>query len=573
MTRAPARGAILDLLWLVAWAAASSLWCLTAAGQLGATFDEPLYVGRGLDFWHTGQHGGLLRRGTMPLPMDVDTLPLRLVEVWRGARFDPNDDFALLLRGARATALIFWWLLLWYAQRLGRALAGPWAGRLAVAWIASEPSLLAHASLATADVPAAACMLAFATHFAAGRDARWAGRVGVPALWLGAALLAKASTLLFGPMAMLVVETSRMLPGPGTSRRWPWTRLIAVARAAFLTRPFRRDVTHVVLLGLGVTILYCGSDWSASPRFVAWARSLPEGHLGTGMVWLAEHLRIFENAGDALWYQVHHNLQSHGWAFILGHAHRRAVWYYFPLLLTIKLTLSLLLMPLVIALVRARALANWPCALAASLVVLSTTIRVQIGIRLVLPLVCFAAIGLAGAGARAYRERAPGWRRRVLVAGATVAVAWSSWSSASVWPDGLAYVNELWGGMADGYRLVSDSNYDWGQGLPELDRWRRERGAAPVSVWYFGTDPSWRALGFTLLPLHAQRVEGIDDLTRAAAGRYLAVSTTLLYGPPISDSHVRAAGLLRARPPAARTTTFLIYDFTRVEAAPQRRGP
>jgi hypothetical protein len=47
-----------------------------------------------------------------------------------------------------------------------------------------------------------------------------------------------------------------------------------------------------------------------------------------------------------------------------------------------------------------------------------------------------------------------------------------------------------------------------------------------------------------VLPLHAERVDGIEDLTRAVAGRYLAVSTTLLYGAPISDSHMRAAGLL-----------------------------
>ena len=42
--------------------------------------------------------------------------------------------------------------------------------------------------------------------------------------------------------------------------------------------------------------------------------------------------------------------------------------------------------------------------------------------------------------------------------------------------------------------------------------------------------------------------------------RYLAVSTTLLYG---YGSHCPAAGYLRSCRPVARTTTFLIFDFTR----------
>ena len=61
-----------DGAWLLAWGLASSLWCVTAAGQLGATFDEPIYVARGLDFWHLGSHQGLMKLGTMPLAIDLD---------------------------------------------------------------------------------------------------------------------------------------------------------------------------------------------------------------------------------------------------------------------------------------------------------------------------------------------------------------------------------------------------------------------------------------------------------------------------------------------------------------------
>src|SRR5262249_40876356 len=154
------RAKLWDWLWLLGWGLASSVWCVTAAGQLGATFDEPVYVRRGLEGWRTGSHAGLLRLGAMPLPVAVDTLPLHLWERRHGVELDPVNDLDSLLPWARAGTLVFWWLLLVYALRAGRLLAGPWAGRLAVALLACEPSLLAHASLATTDIAVSACLLA-----------------------------------------------------------------------------------------------------------------------------------------------------------------------------------------------------------------------------------------------------------------------------------------------------------------------------------------------------------------------------------------------------------------------------
>jgi hypothetical protein len=59
----------------------SSGWCVTAGRQLGATFDEPLYLRAGLAFWHNaGGNDLVLLRGTMPLPQDVDALFLRIAE-------------------------------------------------------------------------------------------------------------------------------------------------------------------------------------------------------------------------------------------------------------------------------------------------------------------------------------------------------------------------------------------------------------------------------------------------------------------------------------------------------------
>src|SRR5947209_1764716 len=159
---APRSGLLFDAAWFLAWAVVSSAWCVTAASQLSATFDEPTYVQCGLERWRGGSTSGLMRLGTMPLPVDVETLPLYLWERSRGAPLDPIGRLHQLLPWARASALLFWWLLLFYAWRAARSLGGPWAGRLAVALLACEPTFLANAALATTDVAAAACLLAFA---------------------------------------------------------------------------------------------------------------------------------------------------------------------------------------------------------------------------------------------------------------------------------------------------------------------------------------------------------------------------------------------------------------------------
>src|SRR5262249_60421880 len=98
-----------DGLWFLGWAAASSVWCLTAAARLGPTFDEPTYFERGLEAWRTHSHYGLLQLGTMPLPMDLHTLLLYLWERAHGVTLDPQEDLAQGLFWMRAPNLLFWW--------------------------------------------------------------------------------------------------------------------------------------------------------------------------------------------------------------------------------------------------------------------------------------------------------------------------------------------------------------------------------------------------------------------------------------------------------------------------------
>jgi hypothetical protein len=340
-----------------------------------------------------------------------------------------------------------------------------------------------------------------------------------------------------------------------------------------------RERTRIVLIGLGLTLLICGSDWQPDPEFVKWAHELPVGPFGRAMIWLSEHLRVFTNAGQGIISQFHHNFRGHP-RFLLGEAGVEPLWYYYPVLLTIKLSLPMLALPAVLAMVRPRAMANWACLAALALLAFSLQCRIQIGVRLVLPMVALAIVGLAAAAARAVEglraeARPPIRSRFAAIAAPTLALAIgvglarTAAAAAASWPDGLRYVNEAWGGPEEGYRLVSDSNYDWGQGTRELARWRRDHGSGPLDVWYFGTDPAISAPPFRRLWLFALPAEGPAAMQARFQGHQVAVSTTMLYGA-YRSSRPDWVAFFRAHRPVDRTSTFLIYDFTVPAVEPSR---
>jgi hypothetical protein len=212
--------------------------------------------------------------------------------------------------------------------------------------------------------------------------------------------------------------------------------------------------------------------------------------------------------------------------------------------------------PMMAALVLA--IAHSPSPARASIVAVSLmaaamiVFQVQTGIRFLLPLL---ALAIAWAGAR-LADLFTG-RRQPIRVGLAAIIAAMTIEAAMLWPDGLRYVNALWGGVTEGYRVVSDSNYDWGQGMPELARWRQSHNV-PLSVWYFGTD--------TRSPeISRVNPRNPEFDARLLDGRALAVSASLLYGGyletpgPAHDLIQR----LRQITPSARTSTFFIFTDDR----------
>jgi len=324
-------------------------------------------------------------------------------------------------------------------------------------------------------------------------------------------------------------------------------------------RPFWRDLRQIILLALLLTFVYVRSDWQVEPTFVKWADTLGDGGWGHSMQWVARHLKIFTNAGEGLMQQIKHNVRGHG-VYLLGRVHPRAVWYYFPVALSIKLTLPMLLAPLLLLAARPKALRNCVVACGAVLLAFSFTYRVQIGIRLILPVVALLAVGLAAALAEA-TESLAGRKRQIMAGTVTLGMAWMAVSAVLVWPHGLCYTNELWGGTSKGYLWLSDSNYDWGQGLKDLDRWRQDHGLADIDVWHYGLDPARERPPFHSVPLQQVAVQTPQDIGALLDSEYLAVGTTLLYGGWDHEPLRRTTALLRSMQPVGRTMTHFIYAF------------
>jgi hypothetical protein len=508
---------------------------------------------KGLEFWHTGDHGAYLRTGTLPLAMDIDTFPVFLREKFQGhptSYLSGNDPRALLW--ARITSLIWWWLLLFYAMRVANLLAGNFAARAVLALLAFEPVLLGNV-LVMADIAVCGCLLAFLYHYRVGRGGPWQRRVGIPAAWLAVAILAKISAIFFFMPCVLVIELGLRAQNDSSKES---------ARRDL--KSFLRDIAQIAVIGLFVAILYSGCSFKPSAgamRIANHLYSYPALRIFCPLAaWIAR-APIFPNAVTAILYQLKMNSVGRG-VYIFGRSMPHSVWYYFPVAISMKLTIPLLLIPVLILVLSPRSLLNWACGGALLLFLINFSNRTQIGVRLILPIVTLAIVGLAAALGTARQSTKTGWQRNLWTVAPVIVLCWAAFSAIRAWPDAAIYFNEAWGGSDKGYLLLSDSNYDMGQGLPDFAQWLRQNNSPGVDVLFFGRDPS----------IHTMPVRQIlPDSVPAAipqmqAGRYLAISATYLYG---NDDDVRdnpqissLVFLLHSQHPIARTPTFFIYDET-----------
>ncbi|HEY3176138.1 MAG TPA: glycosyltransferase family 39 protein [Candidatus Polarisedimenticolia bacterium] len=429
-------------------------------------------------------------------------------------------------------------LFLW-----GRAMFGGTAGLAALALYSFEPNLLAHGRLVTTDMGAALftlATLACLERALAPGTRRGGGWIVACGACLGLGMASRYSVaLLIPPLAMALALDPR-----SPSWRVRGSRLIVIISTAVLT----------------VSLCYAG--WTGSLTLFPLAADPVGGPFQT------EPLRSMETGALLRWTPIplprlylegldlarHKNAEVEGPGYLNGQYSRRGWWSYFILALGMKTTLPFLTLAapgLALIAFGARRIARaipfaYVLAPAAGLVALTTALTsAQIGLRYVLPvlpLLCLAGGWLL----------AEIWRLGRF-AGRAVGIAlllWHAWSALAIHPYHLAYFNEAAGGPDRGYLHLVDSNLDWGQDLPGLREFMKERGLSRINLYYFGTaDPDYY---------------GIERAVPPEPG-YYAVSATHLMGVYLPQRDYLAP-FRSMRPETTIGHSILIYHLEEVPA-------
>lgn len=509
---------------LVAYAALA----LAAARRQSATFDEPLHLTAGYthlafgDYRLCPQHPPLVKAwAALPL--------LALHPVFR--QDDPNwrdalqrkasrqffyrwNDGERLLRRVRPSMVAVGCALLAAVFLWTRRHWGLGAAAVALTLGVFGPDLLAHGPLVTTDVSVTLFIFLTVAAFERLTESATPARLLAAGAALGAAVGSKFSALTLGPillaLAAVVVLSAQPLPVRGFARE----RVLETRRQRLLA---------VGAMLAAMTLIAAAIVW-ASYGFRSSVRAYTDGLA----YWLSGQGRGEGASG----------------AFLLGRHSETGWWYYFPATFALKTPLPLIL------LVAARIALGRRCRTSPRLeafvwlpvavyLAIAMAFPLNIGHRHILPIYPFL---FAAAGAVAV----PAARSRPWTATLAVLLAWYAAGTVRLHPHYLAYFNELAGGPARGYRLLVDSNLDWGQDLPALKAYVQGHGIAKLKLSYFGpADPTWFGIPSEPLP-------GFPPPAGAVAaiepGDWVAVSATNLQAVRIERGR-RLMHRLRMLPP------------------------
>ncbi len=427
------------------------LLALHCAMHNSATYDEVVYPSAGYAMWSTGdpdinpEHPPLMKRALGATWLGADLPPVEAVpgydqkNQWVFGQSLLFGDWKLapgLLLRARllnifVTAALCTGILVtatrWFGARAGIA---------ALAIYALDPLTIAHSGLATLDIPSAAsifaAMLAAHAAFATSRPSR---AVAAGAL-AGVALAIKVSAVVLIPALIAMAYFSK----PNRERR-PW---------------LRHPVAVLVVIAVTAVIIVLAAGL---PDPGSWLRAWDMQN---------QHAKV----GDP--------------AFALGLRSTNGWWWYYPVAWLIKTPIAILLATAAGAALVARAagqdIHRSITLLAVPMVLFAYSLHshVDIGVRQLLAVTPFLAIAGGIAADRVAKSKA----------GQTLLSALALWlviGTIRVHPSEIAYANELAGGPSHLHRLLSDSNVDWGQALPDLAGYVRKQPVLRLWLRYFGT--------------------------------------------------------------------------------------
>ena len=198
------------------------------------TFDEPAHVAAGMEFLDRGRytyepmHPPLARVAVALGPYLKGLRSYGSETMWREGRniLYANSAYRQNLAAARAGVLPFFLLATLMVWMWTRHVGGEWAAAAAVGLFVTTQPVLAHAGLATLDMPLVATCTAALFAFTLCLESPSRAR----SLWLGAAagaaLVTKFSSIVFLPAAAAAILFARLPERrrlPASARPPPWS--------------------------------------------------------------------------------------------------------------------------------------------------------------------------------------------------------------------------------------------------------------------------------------------------------------------------------------------------------------
>jgi hypothetical protein len=519
------------LSWTMVLAAALAV--ASTARVFSGTVDEPAHLAAGMQWLTTGEYSYDLQHPPL------GRIAAAMGPYVHGARSAGNpaiyDEgakilgtgarYSEMLASARHGELVFFVMLALVVWFWAKSIIGDAGGAVATLLLVANPNVLAHAGLATTDIACTAT-----TTLALFLAVRWVespttGRA--LSFGAGAALAvgSRLSALAFVGGALVV-----------SYALYAWV----TGRATIERRPQSPRVSAQVGAS---ALLFVATIW-AIYRF-----AIGPMHPGGASVPAPAFL-------SGVYTFLLHGSSGHP-SFLLGTPANRGWWYYFPVALAVKTPIPLLLLSIVgavVAFADVKTRRDWrtavPVAAALTMLAISTTVRVDLGVRLILPMYPLLAIAAAQGAMRLWSER----RSLAPRAAVSALLAWSLLIVVRTHPDHLSYFNALAGDHPE--HVLVDSNLDWGQDLYRLRDTIVARGIRDtVRVAYFGTAgvaaagvPNARELG-----LHERATGWIAASETYLAGEWVGRAYDWLLDYP-AVARVGPSMRLWYIPPAVVTT-------------------
>ena len=504
------------------------------------TFDEAYHLLAGYRYWQAQDFG--INPEHPPLAKWVASLPLLYLspqaptmaagdESFSGGRkfLYATDADALLFR-ARMAGSAFTLLLALLVFEASYVMFGRGPALLALALVVFEPNILAHGALVTTDMALTCCLFAavYAFYRYVKSPTRW--RLAECGVVAGLALAAKHSGILVFPILgflalaeLLMGRSSGPVPESGAL-----TRVETIKR-----QTVQLAVTPMLITAIAVTVLWglYAFRFEARPdglKMIAPAQYLESPAEPQVILTLWNRRALPESYLHGLVKAMNRGERP---TFLFGEFYPRGRWFYFPAAFLIKSTLGLLVL-LFLTLI-AKALRRKEIRREVLFVTIpptlffavSLTAGLNIGLRHVLPVYPFLLV-LAAVGAWSLAKQHRRWAYIV-----AALILFHALSSVRSFPNYLAYSNEIWGGPANTYKVLTDSNVDWGQGLKAAKRYLDRHHITECWFAYFGTvDPAYYDIPCKLLPAFRTVREKTQDVTPQIIEGTVLISGTELSG-------------------------------------------